>query len=99
MTDLSGALVSLTPIQRIRRVRRLVRELKGQRALIATPPRGFDSLKAADRFTQAARILFDELSVLEETGTLAAVEECFIAIFGEAAAAASLAPSLSGDPR
>lgn len=89
MTDMPGALSSLRPIQRIRRIRRLVRELQGQRVLIATPPRGFDSLKAADRFTQAARSLIAELQVLEETGTLAAVEECFVAIFGDAGTPAS----------
>ena len=42
-------LASLTPMQRIRRVRRLVREMQGQRALLTAAPEPRDAVDARER--------------------------------------------------
>ena len=75
-------LASLTPMQRIRRVRRLVREMQGQRALLLSAPAPRDAVDARERLIEASGDLFAELAFLETAGVMAAVEECFVTIFG-----------------
>ena len=75
-------LASLTPMQRIRRVRRLVREMQGQRALLNAAPEPRDAADARERLIEASGEVFAELMFLESAGIMAAVEECFLTIFG-----------------
>lgn len=75
-------LASLTPMQRLRRVRRLVREMQGQRALLTAAPEPRDAVDARERLIEATGELVAELMFLESAGIMAAVEECFFTIFG-----------------
>ena len=75
-------LASLTPMQRLRRVRRLVREMQGQRALLTAAPEPRDAVDARERLIEATGELVAELMLLESAGIMAAVEECFLTIFG-----------------
>ncbi len=51
------ALNQLTPLQRIRRVRRLVREMQGQRALLLSAPAPRDAVDARERLRTAAPVV------------------------------------------
>lgn len=75
-------LLSLSPIQRWRRIRRLVREIQGQGALCAHThcPSEMRAAAALRRETASANVLA-ELSILEETGVLQVIEECFGLVF------------------
>ncbi|WP_151720197.1 hypothetical protein [Gemmobacter serpentinus] len=73
---------SLSPLQRIRRVRRLVREMQGQRALLQSSLEPRDAADARTRLVEASGDLFAELMWLEGAGIMAAVEECIVTIFG-----------------
>lgn len=75
-------LASQTPLQRIRRVRRLVREMQGQHALLSGAPEPRDAADARERLIEASGDAFAELMFLESAGIMAAVEECFLTIFG-----------------
>lgn len=76
------ALDRLSPLQRIRRVRRLLREIPGQRALISAAPKGRDGNAARARLIDLTVDLLAELLFLEDAEIMAAVEECLIVIFG-----------------
>lgn len=79
---MTAPLDRLTPLQRIRRVRRFVREMEGQRALLCGRAEARDAAGARARLLEVSGDLFAELLFLESAGVLHAVEECFIAIFG-----------------
>lgn len=77
------ALLSLKPVQRFRRVRRLLAEVRGQRALLSD--RGTEERirrSAEARLATAMIDLVDELNALDEAGVLNAVARCFAIIFG-----------------
>lgn len=79
----TAALDSLSPIQRLRRARRLLREIQGQRALELSPSLGSrDRNFASERITAASAAALAELIILEETGVLEAIDECFLMFFG-----------------
>ena len=76
-------LVSLNPLQRFLRIRRLLREVRGQRALLGDQRQEERIRRAAElRLARAMTDLIDELNVLDEAGVLNAVTECFVTIFG-----------------
>jgi hypothetical protein len=76
-------ILSLKPVQRFLRIRRLLREVRGQRALMAAPGIQDSIRQAAEhRLTTAMTDLVDELNVLDEAGVLTAVAECFALVFG-----------------
>ena len=80
-------LSSLKPTQRYLRVRRLLREVRGQRALLAD--RGMPErirLAAELRLSAATADLIDEMNELDACGVLDAVATCFVALFGGTAA-------------
>ena len=76
-------LVSLNPLQRFLRIRRLLREVRGQRALLRDQRQEVRIHRAAEqRLARAMTDLIDEMNQLDEAGVLNAVAECFVAIFG-----------------
>ena len=78
-----AALFSLKPVQRFRRVRRLLAEVRGQRVLLSD--KGVEERirrSAEERLARAMIDLVDELNTLDEAGVLDAVAECFATIFG-----------------
>ena len=83
-----AALLSLKPVQRYLRIPRLLREVRGQRALLAE--RGLEERmrRAAElRLVTAMTDLIDEMNELDAGGVLDAVAECFATIFGGPTAA------------
>lgn len=79
---MTGALDALTPVQRLRRVRRLLREVQGQRALLASPRIPAGTRAAAEgRIATATADALAELILLEETGVMEALDECFVLFF------------------
>jgi len=78
-----AALLSLRPTQRYFRIRRLLREVRGQRALLEDRRTEEQMRRAAElRLTTAMTDLVDELNTLDTGGVLDAVAECFATIFG-----------------
>lgn len=79
---MTGALEALTPVQRLRRVRRLLREVQGQRVLLADPRLPARTHADAEgRIATATADALAELILLEETGVMEAVDECFVLFF------------------
>ncbi len=76
------ALLALSPIQRFRRIRRLLQELQGQTAVMRHPLTGRETRAAADRMVEATEAIIAEMQILEDAGVMSALEECFLAIFG-----------------
>jgi hypothetical protein len=79
-----AVLLGLTPVQRLLRVRRLLREVRGQRALLADKTIKGPIHHAAERRVALATIdLLDELLTLDQGGVLDVVAECFATVFAE----------------
>lgn len=76
------ALLSLKPVQRFLRIRRLLREVRGQRALLQARCEERVRRAAELRLARAMTDLIDEMNMLDEAGVLNAVAECFAIIFG-----------------
>lgn len=78
------------PVWRLQRIRRLVREADEQVRLSVNVSLDFGTrMRARKRIETLQDDVLTELRLLEQTGTLAVVEECFGLVFGAPAATAT----------